>query len=65
MAAAQLRLLRIFLGQFETDVVQQLYIALLRVLLERRDERPRHSARGFAGDLRVLPVRHRASVVDR
>lgn len=54
MAAAQLRLLGILPLQFLPDAVQQLHVALLRVLLQRRDESPRHGARGLARDVRIL-----------
>lgn len=45
MRAAQLRLLVVLALQLVADAVQQLYVALLRVLLERRDEGVRHGAR--------------------
>ena len=56
MAAAQLRLLRIFGGKLVADAVQQLHIALLRVLLKGGDEGPGHGAGGLAVNLRVLSV---------
>ena len=54
MAAAQLWLLRVLAFEFVSDTVKQANIALLRVLLQRGDERPRHGARGLSGDLCVL-----------
>lgn len=46
MATAQLRFLIVFSSQFVSYAVQQLHIALLRVLLQRSEERPGHSAGG-------------------
>lgn len=56
MAAAQLRLLRVLGGEFVPNAVQQLHVALLRILLQRSDEGPRHGARGLAGDVGILSV---------
>ena len=56
MAAAQLRLLGVLALELLTDAVEQLDVALLRVLLEGGDEGPGHGARGLAGDLGVLTV---------
>lgn len=56
MTAAKLRLLRILARELVTDAVEQLHVALLRVLLEGRDESPGHGARGLAGNVRILPV---------
>ena len=56
MAAAQLRLLRVLALELVADGIEQLHVALLRVLLERSDEGERHGARGLARDLCVLPV---------
>ncbi len=56
MTTAQLRLLRVLRLQLRADAVQQLDVALLRVLLERGDECPGHGAGGLAGDLGVLAV---------
>ena len=50
MAARQLRLLRVFCFEHVAHAVEQLHVALLRVLPERRDEGPRHGARGLRGD---------------
>ena len=54
MAAAQLRLLRVFALQLVSDAVQQLHVALLRILLQGGNEGPRHGACGLAGNVRVL-----------
>lgn len=56
MAAAQLRLLIVLARQLFANVVEQLYIALLWVLLERTDEGPGHGACGLTGDLGIGPV---------
>ena len=56
MAAAQLRLLRIFRFQLFADAVQQLHVALLRVSLESIDEGPGHSTRSLTGNLGILSV---------
>lgn len=56
MAAAQLRLLRVPALQLITNAVEQLHVALLRVLLECRNEGPGHSTRGLSCDVRVLSV---------
>lgn len=56
MAAAELRFLRVFRGQLVSDAVEQLHVTLLRILLESRDERPRHCASSFATDVSVLPI---------
>lgn len=54
MTTAQLRLLRILALQLIPDTIQQLHIALLRVLLQRCDKRPRHGTRRLPRNLRVL-----------
>lgn len=54
MTAAQLRLLLILALELIANTIQQLHIALLRVLLERRDESPRHGTRRLASDIRIL-----------
>lgn len=56
MAAAQLRLLRVFGFQLITDAVQELHVALLGVLFQGGYEGPGHGAGGLAGDLSVLSV---------
>ena len=56
MAAAQLRFLAVLCGQFVTDAVEQLHVALLRVLLHDGDERPRHGASGLARDVCILSI---------
>jgi hypothetical protein len=50
MTAAQLRLLLILALELVTNAVEQLHIALVRVLAERRDERPRHGACRFTSN---------------
>lgn len=50
MAARELRLLRILGLEDVTDAIEQLDVALLPVLLERRDEGPRHGTRGLRCD---------------
>ena len=56
VAAAQLRLLRVLAVQLVTNAVQQLHVALLRLLLERVDEGVRQSASCLAGNLSVGSV---------
>lgn len=56
MAAAQLRFLSVFTLELGTDAVQQLHVALLRVLLQCCDESPGHGARGLACNLGILSV---------
>lgn len=56
MTAAQLRLLLVLALQLFADAVEQLDVALLRVLLERGNESPRHGAGGLTSNVRVLPV---------
>lgn len=56
MAAAQLRLLLVFPFELFADAVEQLHVALLRVLFQRRDERVRHGARSLATNLSVGTV---------
>lgn len=58
MAAAQLRLLRVLRLELVTDAVQKLDVALLRVLLQSRNESPRHSSGSLPGNVRVLPGSH-------
>ena len=59
MTAAQLRLLVVFAFQLVANAVEQLYVALLRVLLERRHEGVRHGTCGIACDVGVRPVKCR------
>lgn len=54
MTATQLRLLRVLALQLVPDAVQQLHIALLRILLQSGDESPRHGARGLSSNLGIL-----------
>lgn len=42
MTAGELRLLCVFCSELVSDAVEQLHVALLRILLESRDKRPRH-----------------------
>lgn len=54
MTAAQLWFLSIFRLELSTNAVQELYVALLRVLLQSCDECPRHGTSGLAGDVCIL-----------
>ena len=56
MAAAQLRLLRVFGLKLVPDAVQELHVALLRVLFQGGYESPGHGAGGLAGYLGVLAL---------
>lgn len=56
VAAAQLRLLRVFGFQLIPDAVQELYVALLGVLFQGGYKGPGHGAGGLAGYLGVLSV---------
>lgn len=58
VTAAQLRFLRILGRQLVTNAVEQLHVALLRVLLERGDERPGHGAGGLTADGSVCASLH-------
>lgn len=53
VATGELRLLCILGGQFVSDAVEQLNVALLRVLLESRNERPGHGTSGLRSDSSV------------
>lgn len=53
MAAAQLRLLSVFGGQLVADAVEQLHVALLRVLLHGGDEGPGHGSGGLRCDVGI------------
>lgn len=53
VATRKLRLLCIFCSQFVSDAVEQLNVALLRVLLKSRNERPGHCASGLRSDSSV------------
>ena len=57
MAAAKLRLLRVFALQLVSNIVKELHVALLWVLLERGDKRVRHGTSGLPSDVRILSVR--------
>lgn len=61
MAARKLRFLRIFGGQLVSNAIEQLDVALLWVLLQRRDKSPRHSASGLSGDGGVGPTSKQVS----
>lgn len=65
MTAAKLRLLRVLGLELFTDAVEQLNVALLRVLLEGGDESPGHGSGGLASDVCVLPMRERSSAYGR
>lgn len=58
VATGELRLLCVFCSQFVSDAVEQLNVALLRVLLESRNERPRHGASGLRSDSSVGPGKY-------
>ena len=53
MAARELGLLGVPGLELIPDAVEQLHVALLGPLLERRDEGPRHGAGGLGSDCRV------------
>lgn len=57
VTAAQLRLLVVLALELVADAVEQLHVALLRVLAQRRHEGVRHGAGRFARDVGVGPVR--------
>lgn len=50
VAARQLRLLRVFSGQFVSDAIEKLHVALLGVFLEGRHESPGHGSRSLGCD---------------
>lgn len=56
VAAAKLRLLGVFRCELVTDAIEQLYVALLGVLLHSSDESPRHSTCSLSGDSCVGPI---------
>lgn len=56
MTAAELRLLRVLGLELITNTIEQLDVALLGVLFEGRNERPRHGSCSLARDVCVLPV---------
>lgn len=58
MAAGKLRLLCVFGGKLVSDAVEQLDVALLRILLHRGDESPGHSASGLSGDCGISPIKY-------
>lgn len=53
MAARKLGPLAVFAGELVADAVEELDVALLRVLLQGRDEGPRHGAGCLGGNGRV------------
>jgi hypothetical protein len=55
VTAAQLWLLLILALQLISDAVEQLHVALVRVLLQTRNEGPGHGACGFAADGSIGP----------
>ena len=65
MAAGKLRLLRVFGGELVSDVVEQLDVALLRILLHGRDESPGHGACGLSGDSGISPMIYVSRCVPR
>jgi hypothetical protein len=62
MTAAQLRLLLILALELFANAVEQLDVALIRVLAQTRDEGPGHGARGFAANRRVGTVTLSATI---
>jgi hypothetical protein len=56
MTATQLWFLGVLGSELVTDAVEQLDVALLRVLLHGGDEGPGHGAGGLGGDGCVGPV---------
>jgi len=56
MTAAQLRLLLVFAFQLLSDAVEQLYVALVWILLQAGNESPRHGSRSLTSDIRVGSV---------
>jgi hypothetical protein len=50
VAARQLRLLRVLLGQLVTNAVEELDVALLRVLLQSADKGPGHGSSGLGSN---------------
>jgi hypothetical protein len=63
MTAAELRFLSILSSELVADAVEQLHVALLRVLLHRCDEGPRHSARSLSSDGGISPVTMRSACI--
>jgi hypothetical protein len=67
MTAAQLRLLLVFALELFADAVEELDVALIRVLAQTCDEGPGHGAGSFAANRRVgtvilsatIPIIHR------
>ena len=62
MTARKLRLLRVSLCKFIANTVEQLYVALLWILLECGDERPRHGTSSLSLDACIRPVVEVSSV---
>lgn len=58
VAAAQLRLLVVLAFQLITNRIEQLDVALLRILLERRNESIRHGTSRLTADVGVGSVGH-------
>ena len=50
MTARKLGLLGVFRGQLVSDAVEELDVALLRVLLQRGDKSPRHGSSSLRSD---------------
>jgi hypothetical protein len=57
MATAELGLLGILRGKLVSDAVEQLDVALLWVLLQGVDERPRHGTSSLCRDGCIGPMR--------
>ena len=62
MTATELRLLRVPALQLVANTVEQLYVALLWILLECGDERPRHGTSSLSLDACIRPVVEVSSV---
>ena len=61
MAARQLGLLRVLRSKLIANAIQELDVALLRVLLHGRDKGPRHGAGGLSCDRGIGPTNELAS----
>jgi len=57
MTRGQLRQLRVVLLEQVPDVIEKLDVALLGILLHRRNESPRHGAGGLGANGRISPIK--------
>jgi hypothetical protein len=62
MTATQLRLLAILSLELITDAIQQLDVALVGILLESINKRPRHGTRGLSLDRSIGTTVHQSAV---